>query len=453
LEADNGDTYSADPQPLTEPAQITRSGLQILAQSTDFAKISFQRTVQHGAIRIETEETLFFNSTPVVDWQLKVNSQGANYRLRFIYETGDTESQVYAKMPFDITLRPRIDRDYFGQEVPDNLAPVLLAARELNHVEDFPFQGFAALSNDTQTKSIFAKGLREYGVDQAGNMAVTLKRSVEWLAKSNLGTRVGDAGPYMYVPGAKDERQTRFDLALVDIRENVYSEAFLKWFYLFEYGYIVFENRAHSGTKESARIWDENLPWSGVQNLPGGESLIRVYNPTQNEWQLAKRHLAVDPFGKPTAQISALQAKSIAQFSFDPQIQADPKVSENADINLIEFPAWAVGPENIRIEQSRLDEFAAYAENLRQEQSEFKTVLENLSEDQDALKFHQTKHAVIRIEREIYEAELSLLLNRLKAEGRRPELLDEIRRVGEHLNLVRRQRRTYDYILSLFENM
>ena len=59
---------------------------------------------------------------------------------------------------------------------------------------------------------------------------------------------------------------------------------------------------------------------------------------------------------------------------------------------------------------------------------------------------------MIRIEREIYEAELSLLLNRLKAEGRKPEILDGIRRVGEHLNLVRRQRRTYDYILSLYEN-
>jgi len=69
------------------------------------------------------------------------------------------------------------------------------------------------------------------------------------------------------------------------------------------------------------------------------------------------------------------------------------------------------------------------------------------------LAFHRKKHTIIRLERQILEAELSILLNQLKLEGRRPELLDEIQQVGKKLNLVRRQRRTYDYVLSLYENM
>ncbi len=89
---------------------------------------------------------------------------------------------------------------------------------------------------------------------------------------------------------------------------------------------------------------------------------------------------------------------------------------------------------------------------MTQEQSEAKQRLAQLLQDVDELRYHRTKHAVLRLEREILEAELSVLLNELKRQENKAEIRERVRAIGRQLNLARRQRRTYDYILSLFEN-
>ena len=453
LEKDAGDTYNADPEPFSETPNVTILSLKIQEKGESFAQITLKREILHEDIVVRTEEEMFMNNTPVLEWKLSVHSTGKNYRLRFIYDTQDTHSGVFAKMPYSIDQRPRKDENYFGRDIPNELQPVLLAAREIGAVADFPFQGFAALSDTNATKAVFGRGLREYEVDETGKICITLKRSVEWIARPSLRTRIGDAGPNMYVPSAKDERTTQFELALIDITAHVRSSGFLKWFYLFEYGCFVFENKTFDGKHSSVRMWKESLPWSGIRNLENRKSLIRVYNPYDDRFKFSDTYTGTDPFGQTAREVSSIAQNKIEQFIYEPPPRPDSETAPSrSQVDIIDFPEWPVSEDHSSIEDSILVDLRNEAEALKQEQSQAKQRVSKLLEQDDALRYHRTKHTVIRLEREILEIELSLLLNELKIREDTSEIREKIRDVGKQLNLARRQRRTYDYILSLFEN-
>ncbi|MEM7344808.1 MAG: hypothetical protein AAF485_11240 [Chloroflexota bacterium] len=451
LDRDAGDTYNADPEPFTESPTITITSLQLLETHDEYARIQLERQVTHQDILVTTVEELFLSQSPLVEWTLSLDSRGNEYRLRFAYQTGNTTSDVFAKMPYDITQRPRRDANYFGRDIPKALRPILLAARELDGVSEFPFHGFVALSTNNKTQAVFAKGLREYEVDDDGTIFVPLNRSVSWLAKQNLRTRIGDAGPYMYVPSAKGERQTRIELALVDLAAPVDAPDFLKWYYLFESGGYIFENKDFEGTQASAVIWPEALPWSGVQNLPDGQCLIRTYNPFPSTYQFSTNQQGTNPFGETEEPVEQVEPNKIEHLQFAPPL-ANEATATSSDTTLLEFPMWPVGEDHSTIEQADLDSMQRLVDQLKEEQTEAKEQLPHLSEAEDPLTYHRTKHAIIRLEREILEGEVSILLNELRRQGHNPELKEKIRTVGRDLNMARRQRRTYDYILSIFEN-
>lgn len=453
LERDAGDTYNADPEPFDEEPVATIKSVRLVEERGEYARIALLREVAHEDVLITTRESIFMSRGPVLEWNLSVDSWGADYRLRFTYETGDASSGVFAKMPFDICRRPREDTDYFEDDLPQALRPVLLAAREVGSVSDFPFQGFVALSDGNTTQAVFAKGLREYEVDETGRISITLKRSVEWLAKSELRTRVGDAGPYMCVPAARDERSTQFELALVDLTAGVRSREFLKWFYLFEYGHLLFENKGFEGSRSAVSIWNERLPWSGIQSMEDGESIMRVYNPYLGQFRFSQTHMGANPFGQPMQEVTGVAQNGIEHLVYDPCPRADgASIPSFADVEMIDFPEWPAGKDHSTVDDGKLDELRDTIGALKQEQSEARQRLAQLSEDADQLLYHRTKHTTLRLEREILEAEISILLNELKRQSDKAEIRDEIRAVGRELNLARRRRRTYDYVLSLFED-
>jgi alpha-mannosidase len=450
LERDAGDTYNADPEPFADAPKVSITSLRKLEECDDYARIAVQREISHEGICIRTEEEVVVANTPVVEWTVTVDSEGTDYRLRLAYETGDTDSDVFAKMPYDIYQRPRTDENYFGEDIPQALRPVLLACREVNKVVDFPFQGFAALSDSSTTKAVLAKGLREYEVDEQGRIIVTLKRSVEWLAKSKLRTRVGDAGPYMYLPGARDERKITVECAFIDMNAAVRSPEFLQWFYQFEYGALIFENTSFEGTQSAARLWEERVPWAGIQTLEPGKSLIRLYNPGENTAELVRSHTAVDSFGDTGESVQHVSQNAIVQLQYQPTVKENPVAC--AGTAMFEWPEWPIGPLNSTVDVTILDGLRTKIEEYKHEQADAKAQLADISEEQDALRYHQLKHKDVRLAREILELELSILLNELKRQGASEELHQRIQAVGKELNLCRRHRRTYDYILSLFEN-
>jgi alpha-mannosidase len=452
IERDLGDTYNSDPRPFEEELTVTNFHLRIVAQNSRFALLSIRRQLVLGEIRFSTEEKIFLNQSPLVRWSVDLDSWGTDYRLRFNYETSDGSSPVYAKMPFDITKRSRVDENYFGEETPDELKPVLLAARETHQVSDFPFQGFVAISGDGHARAALAQGLREYQVDERGVIGLTLRRAVEWLAKPNLETRVGDAGPYMYVPGAKSERRTRFELGFLDLPVPVHSADFLKWFYWFEFEPLIFENQTPSGRDNSVRFWNESLPWSGVQNIAVGNHLIRLYNPTPETMSLDQEYDEVDPFGKPIGRINEIPPGKFKQIKYNPSLKNDLDADTQPANVKVQFPDWPIGEDHSVIDEEKLARLAAFVANLKRELADTEESLPGLVEGADPLRFHQAHHVVYRLRREILEGEISLLLNDLERTSDPGPIKAELHKLGAALNLARRERRTYDYILSIFEN-
>ncbi len=453
LERDAGDTYNADPLPFDPAPEAKVLSISVSEDAKGYAILNLERKMAKGDIRITTREEIFLSPSPQVEWRIEVDSRGSDYRLRICYDAEDTASPVFAKMPYDIHMRPRVDDNYFGWEIPEGLKPVLLAARELGSVKEFPFQGFVALAAADRTRSVFARGLREYEVDLDGTIAVTLKRSVQWLAKSDLTTRVGDAGPYMYTPGARDQRKATFELSFVDMEAPLNSEAFLKWFYWFEYGFIGFENRGHDGSRRSERIWKERLPWSGIQTVDAGRHLIRVYNPLNKEVPLAHPHPGTDPFGVKLGEVAALAPKQVANLVFE-GVGASASVS-TVEVDIMIWPNWPTEADVQPHDAAHLTELTEKMGHFEAEQTAAREALKNLDPEADPLAYHRTRHKEVRLDREILELKLSILLNRLKFdtkdEAEKSELRDKIRVVGKQTNLARRNRRTYDYILSLFE--
>ncbi len=451
LEEDAGDTYSADTRPLLPRPEAIMTELRVVQQSEASARLRFARQLSWGEVAVRTEEEIILDQSPLVQWRLAIDTRGTNYRLRMAYETGDEKSAVFARMPFTIDRRLRRDANYFGAEIPEALRPVLLAAREVGSVDDFPFQGFVALTNETGTQAILARGLREYQVDKSGTILVTLKRSVEWLAKRELRTRLGDAGPYMYVPSAKCERETQFELGFLSVEAGIYDRRFLKWCSLFETGFVVFDNAAEAGTSDVFTFWDQEIPWSGLQPFPDGPSILRIYNPTPHERTFDPALEGTDPFGSKARPVSRLGPYKIEHLLFKrPKAAASVEPDQAAPQPLVAFPAWPVGPDRSRIEDEKLGELKALAATLRTEMVTAENLLPSLSAENEPTRYHQTKHKIFRLSREILEAELSVLLNEWKRKPQDQVIQDKVREVGRRLNLVRRQRRTYDYVLSLF---
>ncbi|HQO06349.1 MAG TPA: hypothetical protein PKW84_09520, partial [Fervidobacterium sp.] len=155
------------------------------------------------------------------------------------------------------------------KDLPQTLKSTLLAAREIDENRVFPFQGFVGIESSDGIFSLFAKALREYSVDDSGNIDITLIRSVDWIAKENVQGRLGDAGPLMYVSQAScDGRELEFDIGIyVDGQSGQHRiEELYRWFTLFDEPPILFrytKSESNMADKKniSVKMIEVDTPW------------------------------------------------------------------------------------------------------------------------------------------------------------------------------------------------
>ena len=126
---------------------------------------------------------------------------------------------------------------------------------------------------------------------------------------------------------------------------------------------------------------------------------------------------------------------------------------------MLNFPDWPVGKDISTIDAQILSTLRKEVEELQEEKLAAEHILQTHSGQDvseatkdDELTYHKTKHKVIRLEREILEIKLTILLNELRYAENKQKLKEKIRNIGKQLNLSRRHRRTYDYILNLFKH-
>ena len=174
---------------------------------------------------------------------------------------------------------------------PANLKRVLLGAREPEPITSFPQQSFVDLTDGERGIALINMGLPEYEVKGNSNtIALTLFRSVGWLARGDLLTRTGDAGPMIFTPEAECLREMEFNYALyfhkadwTKARVHQHAEDFNSTF-------PVIKTNCHSGELPDKHGFfkleskDDVLKATAFKRSEDGEGVIlRCYNPSKKK--------------------------------------------------------------------------------------------------------------------------------------------------------------------------
>jgi alpha-mannosidase len=192
--------------------------LTVEERSAQHCVVRFAAGWSDAGHRVDAVVRVHFDRSPLLRWTVEVDSRGTDMSVEMHFVTGiapGAAGRVAVGMPFDVVTRPVGDTDLLPREAPPELATILLGQRELNVVDTFPFHDFVAVTDGRRTAAILARGLRAYAADVQGVIRLPLRRAVEWLTRADLRNRIGDAGPFFYVPGARCERSERHELAVV----------------------------------------------------------------------------------------------------------------------------------------------------------------------------------------------------------------------------------------------
>lgn len=450
---DEGDTYSSEPRETIGELAMTAAPV-LLDRSEIDATVRTEWSLASGDLEISAVVNVRFDDGPVVDCTIDLDSSGVGFRVDAEFDTGIATTAVHAGMPFDCVARPHDDDDLFGSEIDDDLAAILMGQRETGHVTEFPFHDFVASSNAVATRAVFARGLRSYRSNADGTIAVALRRSVEWLAETGLTYRIGDAGPAMYVPGARCERVVQHRIGFAVLAESIDAAGFRSANEAFQNPPVIATVQTASTTGDPASlpwtIFAADLPVSAVlaDSDTDGAAVVRLYNPTQSPVALKEsvttttiRHCepnatdAVDPGKIVTTSIS---------------VPGLPAPHDGATVSVLTPIQSRVQPARSRPDPLELDALSERIASLEAQlvENEHDRVGANGGPDG-----HRLTHRTYVLDRERLELMLSLELNRRRAatddEVSIPDAPDpEIAEIGLALNDLRVKRRIWDYVVQ-----
>lgn len=152
---------------------------------------------------------------PLLRFRTLVKNTVKDHRLRVLFPTGLDTDISHADSQFDVVEHDIDPRPLKDGRLLHKLEHILLGAREPEPTAIFPQGSFVDLSDGEKGVAMLNRGLPEYEILSTNNtVALTLFRSVGWLARSDLLTRTGDAGPHIYTPEAQCLCEMEFNYAL-----------------------------------------------------------------------------------------------------------------------------------------------------------------------------------------------------------------------------------------------
>ena len=445
---EKGDTYS------DEAGQHSVTGhaagpLTIEEKSKHHCVISYRCAFPWKDAQIAATVRLTFDETPLLRWQVDLDSRGTDFRVDLAFKTG-LSGDVYAGMPFDVIERPTVDKDLLPRQLDQKLAAVLLGQRELGEVRTFPFHAFVAISDGSSSAAIMAKGIRAYQADDDGTISLTLRRSVEWLTASDLKYRSGDAGPFMYVPDARCERTVRHEIAVLIDKTTIDDLTIHSLNAGFQNPPLIV---AAQGTGEQTewQFLQEELPLSSL-SIYEDKLLARFYNPTLRNYPLNREYLETTVWGSPKAPIKTVPAKGILTLEVAKAVPGLSTPPDERVVTSMTFPEWRAGDNNGLPDPNVIEQLETKIVGLELQVAQVEEEWRNASGREQYL----VRHRYYMLKRELYELRLSALLNRRKLDlrGRLDHdylyaLDPEIAELGAQLNELRIKRRIYDYVIGV----
>ncbi len=430
IRSDAGDAYSSDPGQLLDTGRTMHCAVESTSEVDCVVLVELSAEWHSGAVTAELRIRLSQSRTVEID--MDIDSRGTGFIAEMVFDPCQHGS-IVAGMPFDAVERRPADSDLLGSEIDPELARVLMGQREVGEVTSFPFQDFVASSDGARSVVVHARGLRSYRIAGDRSIAVTLRRSVEWLAKSGVRGRTGDAGPSMYVPGARCERITHHQLGITVLDADPDALEFVAACESFRNPPVVVQVSGGEGTSTRWVPVAAALPMSSLR-LCSGEPVGRFYNPTNAP--AALNGTSVGP-RKITEQRLRLDRPEVAP--------TRPKVQMHG-VGADRGGRSRSAPDGAAVDASR-----RRAAQLWDDAAAVRDSLDGLAGDSYRLAVHQ---ALIH-ERESLELELSAEFNqrRLDDPGADVSLPDHeiptIADLGRALNERRIYRRIYDYVAEL----
>ncbi|MFQ5611242.1 MAG: hypothetical protein ACE5H9_03825 [Anaerolineae bacterium] len=447
ISEERGDAYS-DEAGRGRGACRANGPLTVEQKSAHYCVVRYDCAWQGERAQVSATVRLIFDRTPLLRWQVDLDSRGTDFRVELVFETAQS-GEIYAGMPFDVARRPPLDKDLLPRQLEKGLAKVLLGQRELEAVKTFPFHDFVAISDGTSSAVVFAKGLHAYQAEEDGTISLTLRRAVEWLTKPDLRLRAGDAGPFMYIPDARCERTVKHEIAVM-IGETTMDDLTIHHLNAgFQNPPLIVASQGN-GTQTRWQFLPANLPLSSL-SLYNDKLLARFFNPTGAAHSFEQAYRKTDVWGNPEATIQAIPAKDIVTIQIE---QALPPLSDSPGgqiVTAVEWPAWRVGENKGLPEAGIIEQLQAKIAQLEAQLAQVEAELNNAGEDER----HILQHRYYVLKRKLYELRLSTLLNQRKLA--RQSRLDreylytpdpEIAGLGRQLNQLRIKRRIYDYIVA-----
>ena len=442
VSAEKGDTYSAEQGEVLGVIR-PQTPLIVERESDDYAVIRFDGLWQSEAAHVTATVRLHFDSSPLIRWQIDLDSRGTDLVVEMVFATGRAGT-VYAGMPFDIVQRPFVDSDLLPAVLPDDLSKLLLGQRELNAVTAFPFHEFVALSDGELCTAVLAKGLRAYSADEKGTIRLPLRRAVEWLTRSNLENRIGDAGPFFYVPDARCERLVGHEIAVVMGSFGPDSAELLRLNAGFQNPPLLVRKQG-PGSVTSWSILQEKLPMSSL-TLQNESVLARFFNPTAKTQILSATYRETEVWGREIGRKNAVPPKKIVTVKLN---VARKEAGSPAAVELLNRPQWRVGPNRAKPDPAILAELDRKIAALEKELTGLQSGKANVT-GRERL---QWEHRLAILGREQLEFLLSRLLNERKLASYPESYLfeydEEIAGVGAALNRMRIKRRIFDYVVQV----
>jgi alpha-mannosidase len=446
--AEHGDTYSEQKGRLLGALQP--SGPLVVAEESEaHTVLSYEAEWQGQGAHVAATVRIQLDRSPLIRWQVDLDSCGSDLRVEMRFATAQPGS-IWAGMPFDVAPRPVADEDLLPRQLPPDLTGVLLGQRELHRVSTFPFHDFVAVSAAAATAAVFARGLHAYSAAEDGAISLLLRRSVEWVTKSNLPDREGDAGPAFYVPDARCERAVRHELAFARGDFAAPSPELLALNGTFQYSPLLVRHEG-SGSQREWQLLNEALPLSRLR-LQGGQLLARIYNPTTRPAPLAAPHQLVDVWGAVQGETAEIGPYAIATLELAPQPPPDAGENPQGSVTLLNRPRWRVGASASRPDPAVLGEMERQMVAL---EAAIRTVQEEMDASTGAARL-RLEHRYYVLKRKQLELQLSHLLNeRRLARGDGPpdhaylyERDEQVATLGLALNRLRIKRRIFDYVVQ-----
>jgi mannosylglycerate hydrolase len=205
---------------------------------------------------------------PRLDIRTIVNNTARDHRFRVLFPIGIKNVAIYAGGHFDTIRRPVIDESRNGLD------------------NTFPMRNFVLVRGKGSSLAILSRGLTEYEIirNPFEAIAITLFRSVGWLSRGDLLTRLGSCAYDIETPDAQCIGPQEFHYSILPLPEDVD----ISFVHLSAKKYAVplsaIKTDVHPGelpaSKGFVQIIPDSLILSAIKKSEERDSIIvRFYNP------------------------------------------------------------------------------------------------------------------------------------------------------------------------------